>query len=352
MKRSFTKMLALGSALLLMFAACKKEGDMVVFNQSNVKAGALTASTTNVALSKSTLTNTAVSFSSTDANFGYSAAASSTLQIAAKGNNFANTKEVALSGKNVSVSFNVQDFNNMLLALNLPTGTASQVEVRMKYTIANSVSPVYSNVITLTATPFALVSYVYVPGNYQGWLPGSADSLKSATGNGVYTGIIDFGNTSDLSFKVTSDKKGTIWYGTLNGAVSGSGSASNFTAPGKGKYVITIDFNANTIVLTPANYYSVIGDASKGWDTDVDMKYDNGNDVWKLSTTLTSGGGFKIRKNHDWGISYGLLAQPDGKTLTSANGGNIGVSSTGTYNITFAVDATDATKASYTLTKQ
>lgn len=338
---------------LLLLASCKKDEVKVVANPANAKPGTLTASATNVPLAKADLSKVAVAFSSTGANFGYSAAVTSTLQIAVKGTSFATKKEYVLTGKNVSLSFTQADFNNMLLALNLPTGQAAQVEARMQYSISNNVAPIYSNVVTLTATPFALVSYVYVPGAYQGWTPATADSLKSATGNGVYTGIINF-TGSDLSFKITSDKKGSTWYGILNGALSSSGSATNITAPGNGQYLVTVDLNANTITMAPATaYYSLIGDATTGgWGADTDMKYDNGNDIWTVTTTLSSSGAFKVRKNHDWGTSYGTIAAPDGKTLTSANGGNIPVAATGTYTVTFSVDAADASKATYTMTKK
>lgn len=338
----------------MVFASCKKDGDLITAS-STPTAGALTASATTISLSKATLTGNAVTFTSTNANFGYNAAVTSTLQIAVKGTNFSAPKEVALTGKNVSQSYNVQDFNNILLGLNMPTGVAGQIEARMKYTIStNATAPLaYSNVLTLTATPFALTSYVYVPGAYQGWNPSTADSLKSATGNGVYTGIINF-TAGNLEFKITPVKKWDVSYGDAGSGKVSTSSGGNLKAPGTGLYLITLDLNANTITMVPAPaYYSIIGDATAGgWGSDTDMKYDNGNEWWTVTTNLTAGGAFKVRKNHDWGTSYGLIATPDGASLTSANGGNIAITATGTYKITFAVNATDATKATYTLTKQ
>lgn len=349
MKKYLHTVLAAGF-ILLMLASCKKDETKIVVDPATSKAGTLSATATAITLTKATLTNTAVTFTSTDPNFGYSAAVTTTLQISPKGNNFATKKEFVFSGKNVSTSFTVADFNNLLLALNLTTGTSAQVEARMVYSISSNVTPIYSNVLTLTATPFALTSYVYVPGGYQGWLPPSADSLKSATGNGIYTGIINF-TGNDLGFKITPAKSWATSYGDAGSGKISLSANGNITAPAAGQYLVTVDLNANTITMVSTNYYSIIGDATAGgWGSDTDMKYDNGNEYWAVKAPLTAGGAFKVRKNHDWGVSYGTIATPDGATLTSSNGGNIPVTVTGNYKFTFVTTGTST--AAYTLTKQ
>jgi hypothetical protein len=351
MKTLITKIATFGSLALLMLASCKKEGTLVAVNTSNTTAATLTASTTTPALVKANLTQNAVTFTSTAPNYGYSAAVGNTLQFDVKGDNFATPKkEVTLGAGVLSQSYNVQDLNNILLAMNLPTGVSAQVEVRVKSSLSSTAGIVYSNVVTLTATPFALVSYVYVPGAYQGWDPTKADSLQSATGNGVYTGIINFVGT-DMTFKITPAKKWDVSYGDAgSGKISTSG--GNLTAPAAGQYLVTLDLNANTITMVKADYYSLIGDADIDWNTDVDMKFNNGVQLWTLTAPLKSTGGFKIRKNHDWGTSYGFPSPLNGGVLTSSNGANLTVSVTGTYALTFIVSTTDATVANYTAVKQ
>lgn len=337
MKTIFTKFLAFSSIALLMLASCKKDETKVV--ATNGKAGALHASSNTIVLTKADVDKTAVTFNFSNADFGYKAAVSNTLQIDTQGDNFASPKEFVIGAGKLSQSFVTVDFNALMLALHLPTGVASPVEVRLKSQLSASLAPVYSNVTAITVTPFALVSYVYVPGAYQGWNPAVADSLTSAKGDGVYTGIINFVG-SDFGFKITTAKNWNNAYGDAGGGTV-SLSGGNLTAPGDGSYQIILNENANTIVF---NYYqwSVIGDASPGgWGSDTDLKFNNTTNLWEGTVHLTSGGAIKFRFKHDWGINLG----GSGGTL-SLNGANISISDTGNYKIVL-----DAVNNTYSLTK-
>ncbi|MFB9845036.1 SusE domain-containing protein [Mucilaginibacter ginsenosidivorans] len=339
MKTLLTKLLAIGSIALLMLPSCKKDEKKVY--ATNVATSGLQASSTTLVLTKADLTKTAVTFNLTQADFGYSAAIKNVLQIDAPDDNFANPKEFNISGKVTTQAFTTLDFNNLVLALNLPTGVASPVQARIKSSISATVAPVYSNVVSLTVTPFALTAFVYVPGAYQGWNPAAADSLESATGNGVYTGVINF-TGGDLNFKITSNRD---WNHTNYGDAGGgtvSGSGGNLLAPAGGNIQINLDLNANTIVMTPVQW-SIIGDATPGgWGGDTDMQFDNAHQMWVVTANLTAGGNIKFRLNHDWGTNLG---GSDG-TL-SLNGANIPIAADGSYKITLDVNAN-----TYTITKQ
>src|SRR5690606_26153530 len=94
------------------------------------------------------------------------------------------------------------DINTLLLSMDLPTGEPASIIARLKTQITSStLEPVYSAVVNLEATPFSLISYIYVPGDYQGWNPSSADSLTSPRSNGLYEGIIYFPNPEGASFE-------------------------------------------------------------------------------------------------------------------------------------------------------
>ncbi|GAB3914085.1 SusE domain-containing protein [Mucilaginibacter boryungensis] len=354
MKTLITKFLALSCLAVTVLAACKKDETRVVAN-SNPTASTLTLSTTAPTLNKATLTANAITITATPQSYGYNAAVNYTLQLAVKGTNFAKPVEIGLTASALSKSWTVQDFNNLLLSMNLPFTSASQVEVRLKSFLSptSTTGIVYSNVGTITATPFPLVAYVYVPGAYQGWNPATADSLQSATGNGVYTGIINYTGT-DFHFKITPAKKWDVAYGDAGGGkISTSG--GDILAPGAGLYQVTVDLNANTITMVKAAaYYSVIGDATAGgWGNDTDMKFNNGTQIWEITIPLVSTGQFKVRKNHDWTISYGIpKTGANGSTLASSDDDNIPVAANGTYKFTFAPIGTDNAKATYTLVKQ
>lgn len=353
MKKLITRFLAFSCLAILVLSSCKKDEVRVVAQPAT--GGALAASTTSPALSKANLTANAITLTGTEQAYGYSSASVNVLQIAVKGTNFAAPVEVSLPVDALTKSYTVQDFNNLLLSMNLPSGTAAQVEMRMKTSLSSTATEgtAYTNVVTVTATPFALVSYVYVPGAYQGWNPPTADSLQSPTGNGVYTGIINF-TTGNLNFKITPEKKWDVAYGKTTGTgISTSG--GDIPAPDAGQYQVTVDLNAKTITLEPvAAYYSIIGDATAGgWGSDTDMKYNNGTNVWEITAPLASTGQFKVRKNHDWGTSYGIpKVSANGATLASSDSDNIPVAATGTYKFTFAPVGIDNKTAAYTLVKQ
>jgi starch-binding outer membrane protein SusE/F len=346
MKTVLTKFLAISSIALLMLASCKKDGAIVTSNGG--KPGALSANTTTPVLDKTKLNDPTmiINLSISKANYGFSAAVTSTLQIDAVGDNWANPITFTLGATVLSQGFNTADFNALLLKLNLVGGVTSQVNVRVVQSVSAQVAPIYSNVLSLTVTPFNLASFEFVPGAYQGWGPGSADSLLSATSNGVFTGVISFKGATDFSFKVTSDKKGTTWFGNLGGVVSSSGSAGNFVFINKATVdpavnimsdQIVIDEVKNTITLTPT-LWSIVGDASPGgWpnpsgsQSDTDMKFNNGTQTWTAVVHLGAGA-IKFRLNHDWGVNLG----GSGGTL-SVNGANIAIATAGTYTVTLDV---------------
>ncbi|HWD87520.1 MAG TPA: SusE domain-containing protein [Mucilaginibacter sp.] len=369
MKTVLTKFLVISSAGLLMLASCKKEGVKVMSNGG--KPGDLTANTTTLPLNKAMVNDTTkvITFNFTKANFGFSAAVTNVLQIDAQGDNWANPTTFTLPSGTYSEGFSTFDFNNLVLKLNLAAGVASQVNVRIAHTLAANVPAVYSNTLSLSVTPFNLTSWVYVVGAFDGWPPLPAkgtDSLISVTGNGVYTGIINFPANSNEFLILPQSNNYNNKYASNQDPNAGPTSivtqnaSNNLSAPkAGGQYTVTFNSNTGTISFTPADYYSVIGDAAQGWGTDVDMKYINdGSSDWVVTTPLlvqaAPNDGWKVRKDHAWTISYGTTSPADGHSLTSASGVNIGNAVAGTYTITFWLNPADnsGVTAFYTAVKQ
>jgi hypothetical protein len=86
---------------------------------------------------------------------------------------------------------------------------------------------VYSNVVTLTATPYVDIRdypSIYVPGGYQGWSPDKAAKLSSVSNNKVYEGYINFPDANS-EFKFTL---GPNWDDNLGVAAT----AKSLTADG------------------------------------------------------------------------------------------------------------------------
>jgi hypothetical protein len=236
------------------------------------------------------------------------------------------------------------ELNDIALALGRTPGTPSVLQVRVKSEVGAAVAPTYSPVIEITVTPFALVAFVYVPGDYQGWNPSAADSLISALGDGKYEGVINFAvRPNSLEFKITPKKEWNVAYGDAGGGkVSTTG--GNLKVATLYPYKIKLNLNDNTWA-TERYSFGVIGDATPGgWDNDTDMTYNNGTREWSVTVALTGTKELKFRLNDDWGTNYG----DDGANGSlEAGGANIKVATTGTYKIVFS----EVTKT-YTLTKQ
>jgi hypothetical protein len=323
-----------------------------------------------------------INFSFSQPSFGFNAAITNTLQIDAAGDNWAKPMSVTLGTKVNSQGYSTADFNALLLKLNLPGGVASQVNVRVVNSISATVAPVYSNVLSLTVTPFNLTAYVFVAGGYNLYSTANADTLTSVNGNGVYVGVIPFtaGSGADgtnANFKVVLNKQNfngnygwasTVSEGSTTSFPAGTTIENITTANGDGNLYalsgatddaatqiysnyISLDLNKNTISLTPTQW-SVVGDASPGgWpngsgpQSDTDMKFSNTTQTWSVKVALKAGGAIKFRLNHDWGVNYGSVTTPG--VLDTANNNNINITVTGTYVVTIDLNA-----HTYTLVKQ
>lgn len=334
MKSIFFKSLALCFIALSLWS-CKKDETKTV--STIAAAGTLTASTTTLNLVQTNGAQAAVTLSYPLAtSSGYVVPVASTLQFALKGTGFASPKEIVVTSKTYAPT--VTEVNNMILALGGKVGTAAQIEVRLKSGAAiNDLT--YSNVVTLNATPYLASAWIYVPGAYQGWNPATADSLISASSNGVYTGMIAY-TAGNLEFKVTPEKKWDVAYGDAGSGNISSSAGDNLKSPDAIVKQVTVDLNKKTIVFGTPNEWSIIGDATPGgWNTDTDMKVTNDgkSNFYTIKTTLGVGE-MKFRFKHDWGTNLG-----GSLGALTGGGANIPVTVAGTYIITLDVAASKAT---------
>ncbi|MES2107478.1 MAG: SusE domain-containing protein [Bacteroidota bacterium] len=331
MKTIFTKYLALTGIVLAMLASCKKDETKVVAGKGT--PGALTATANNIVLTSANADNTALSFSYTPSNYGYSAAVSYTLQIDVKGDNFAKSTNISVSGK--TFDYKVSDFNNAVVGLGLIPGSTSEVEARIKSELASNVNVTYSNVLSITVTPYAsIITYpsLYVPGAYQGWTPATAERISSVKDDKTYEGYVNYIDAASLEFKYTSnpDWDHTNYGDGGGGALSTSG--GNLKVPSTGYFLLKADLNGNTWSATKVQW-GVIGDATPGgWDNSTALTYDATNKVWTGTVTLTAGASVKFRANDAWDINLGDNKPANG--VLKYGGENIPVTEAGTYKIT------------------
>ncbi|MDU0371537.1 SusE domain-containing protein [Hymenobacter endophyticus] len=149
--RTFAGAFALATVAL---ASCEKDEDKVVINSN--AATALTASTTTANITTSNSSSQAVTYNWSKVDFGYNAAVVYTLQFAKRGTDFASTQDFNV-GSSLSKSFTNKELNDLYNAIDcsLPaTPAAFPLEVRVKATVGDAVTPVYSAAQSLVASPY------------------------------------------------------------------------------------------------------------------------------------------------------------------------------------------------------
>lgn len=191
-----------------------------------------------------------------------------------------------------------------------------------------------------TITQVQTYGLYYVPGAYQGWAPATAPTLASIKRDGNYEGYVDM--TSTGGFKVTDegDWNGTIYGDTSakngnSGILTTAGGGNNMEVATTGVYLIQVDTATLTWSPTLITEWGLIGDFN-GWSTDVFMTENTGTGTltWTGSISPSAAGGFKIRANGAWTLSYGTGGP--GGSLTSNSGGNIPITA-GAHTITLSL---------------
>lgn len=337
------------SAFLLVASAmlwsCTKDETQAVLKQGG--ANQLTINTTTLVLQQANAGNTATTFSWGKADFGYQAAVNYTVQLSRGGTNFASasTTEVDM-GVLLTKTFTVGEFNSKMQEI-ISDGAASAVQARIKASVGNNVTPIYSNIIDMTVTSYLdIVSYGWpdamnIAGNYQGWSPGTAPQIVKTRNGGYngYEGYIVFNNASP-EFKMV---KGNNWsagdFGSAGPGMLGNG-GPNLTLPSGGAGITGLYLlRANTTNMTwsydKINTWGIIGSATAaGWGSSTPMTFNASNGSWSITTNLVVGE-LKFRANNDWGINFGDNSPADNRP--EYGGSNIQVTAAGNYTITLNI---------------
>jgi hypothetical protein len=315
--------------LLAGFISCKKDE-----TQTTTAGGskpALTASAPTFTLTLANANAAGGTFTWTASDYAYEGQiVNYTLQYDTAGNNFANAKEVGLGSNITSKTFKQSELNGFALAgSRISPGATTHLDFRIKAYIGLNGLPVYSDKVTVTINTYDVVVFWSVPGDYQGWDPGSAPKLGSQDLIS-YEGYVNVPAGGSYEFKITTDPD---WNHTNYGS-GGPGllstSGGNLVWPAGGGYY-KVNANKNTLAWSATKTtWGVIG-AFNGWASDAAMTYNPGTKKWTATVNFPAGGEFKFRANSDWTINLGT-GGPNG-TL-GYGGGNLITSLTGSHTVT------------------
>ncbi|WP_333808947.1 SusE domain-containing protein [Flavobacterium sp.] len=233
------------------------------------------------------------------------------VEVALSGTDF-ETIVSAGSTTNRFIVWTVEALNGVALQAGLIPYVAGDLDVRIKSSLgSNNDLPNYSNVITITVTPFTTdLPKLAVPGNHQGWSPGTAPRIAaSGFGQTDYEGYVWL----DGEFKfVAPNGSGVFEWGNTdwgdNGDFSGilaETGESNCSAV-TGYYRV----RANTTTLTyttTAVSWGIIGSATPtGWDSDTDLIYNPTTKKLEIASIALVPGAFKFRGNNAWSNGFDL----------------------------------------------
>jgi starch-binding outer membrane protein SusE/F len=352
--KSLNKILFLGLAFVLAWGACKKEETQVVLNPSAKLVATLSANT--VVLLKDQAANDALTVSWTTPDFGFPAAASYSIYIDKKGNNFAKPSVIGV-GADLKKVFKSSELNTIMLNLGLLPGAVSDLDFRvdcligaatvLSTTINNLKATAYSEKLDLTTT-WGVVGDA-TPG---GWNGPDLPMYKTDVANELvaYVSL----NAGQIKFRQNNDW--AVNLGATGSVEPNTNPSGSLVAGGKnlgvtkGTYKITM----NPVALTykiEAYSWGVVGDATaNGWNgPDAPLMYDPTVDLWRGIITVNNGQ-IKFRQNNDWAVNYGSTGsvEPDPILTTGVEGGlaaggkNFGITK-GTYLVTL-----DLKKLKYT----
>lgn len=286
-----------------------------------------TSSTGPIAATVATKDDVGASFTWIKPAYDYSVAY--TVEYDSAGHNFSNPHTLTGGTDILTKDITKGTFNAAGKTVGIATGVTGAIDFRIKAVINNTNQVSYSSKVTVQVTPADLISYLYVPGDYQGWSPDVAPKLASTDGVN-FEGYINVpaGGTGEFKINSNPDWNHTNYGGT---ATTLSTSGGNLVWPnGTGTYY-KVNVNLTTLAwsATQITTWGVIGDGTpNGWGSSTPLTYDVATKTWKATMNFTSGY-FKFRANNAWDINLGGNA--GGLTY---GGSDIPVTLTGTHTIT------------------
>lgn len=187
----------------------------------------------------------------------------------------------------------------------------------------------YVMTVNMEAMTYSIkkMSYLYMPGNSNGWSHGASQVLAYNSAKGCYEGYAHL----DGEFKFTSEPN---WDGTNYGStgeegkLSTDGGAGNLSVAQNGLYYCTVNVADLTYTATLITSYGAIG-GFNGWGSQTVMTPSADFMTWTGEVTFSAGDEWKFRANDNWNINLGGEANN-----LVIDGGNLQAPGDGTYEVT------------------
>ncbi|QHT68671.1 SusF/SusE family outer membrane protein [Rhodocytophaga rosea] len=349
MKIGFNKIYLLGILTLALFA-CEKDEDKVIVRQGS--APALTSTANTVVLAQDQADQEAISFSWTASDYGYNAAVKYILQLAKKGNNFATPINVDL-GSNLTKKYTAAEFNNLLSQLEAVPGEANEIEARIKSEVSQYVTPAYSNVTAIAATPWLEnppFDFLYMVGDATefDWDNTKAPLMFRSTEDPflfTYTGFLE---AKALKFLAELGKWAPQYGNDGSGGVSFRETESDpdpgtFNVAADGYYTVNLNLQKLTYSIEPYNIagkptfnsIGIIGPFTN-WANIVPMtKTAENPHIWNMTYTFAEDTEAKFRIDSSWDSNWGPKAELERFYGKGEQGGENLKVKAGTYKISF-----------------
>ena len=380
MKNIFKSIITVVFAAVIL-TACTDTEDLAVAIAPTDGSFLITPSVSNVVLNKiDAETEMAVAFIWEKQSYGVDTPVTYTLEMDTDNGDFLEPNEFIITTN--EKTFTHAALNYLALEFNLVPNIEGLLKVRLKTNLSYGALPSYSNIETITVTPYETLNLKYpIPAEL--YLQGDAvlsnwgfpipDAQKmtqidnhrfgliaTLIGGKKYAAITSSSSWSDPAYKAKDDQQQA-----MGGAFIPSGSAtdpqwggSDINSPETtGVYKIIFDYTSGEYtvtpepsILTPPTDLYIIGDATPmGWAANVDatQKFTKINDdTFEITLNLTDGGAFVF-------ITTTSYSDPAYKAKTDsqdASGGNFIASGATTTPAWGGSDIIAPRSGSYTIT--
>jgi hypothetical protein len=340
------------SLIAMVLFSCEKVAPLKVYTSGTYAV--LSSSSATVAPVVADSLKNAVTFNWTNPNYATDTnSVKYILQIDSSGRNFSKAVAITLTKSN-SYTMVAKDFNAILLGFGFNYNTSYKVDVRIISSYANNNDLLYSNVVTLNATPYVVPPKVVPPSSKALFLVGDATAggwsnpvitpsqqftkIDSVTYSGTFYLI---GGKQYLALPVNGDwsHKYSVADGTKFGLSAGGDFgydlSSNFPGPAvTGLYKITFDFQRGkfSVALVKAFGQLFVPGGYQGWDptSAASLGSPKADGDYSGFINFNAGSDFKLTSQRDWnGTNYG----DGGAGALSTSGGNMNVATGGVYYI-------------------